>query len=231
MGNSSRLKSRDGSALFAWGIADQTLRLLLTNFVRLNPPLAQSSINFSSSVIAFSSVGTGFKRSSAYKLCPRVSIAEGSKLSSLSSAVLIRIELAEQGESVAPNMCTVIAYSWGTSSVLPLHHRNLLNLGLLDRLSPDRTYSQCPQPGLHSLCEISTRPQLNCLCNQGPAAGSYSRMCSRVLRQHQRLSRLYLACCCWSLQNWEDTRFWDRISKLLHLTVYRRIPLLCNPPW
>ena len=107
----------------------------------------------------------------------------------------------------------------------------LLNLGLLDRRSPDRTYSQCPQPGLHSLCEISTRPQLNCLCNQGPAAGSYSRMCSRVLRQHQRLSRLYLACCCWSLQNWEDTRFWDRISKLLHLTVYRRIPLLCNPPW
>ena len=43
----------------------------------------------------------------------------------MSSAVLRRIKLAEQGQSAAPNMCTVIAYSWGASSMLPLHQRNL----------------------------------------------------------------------------------------------------------
>ena len=63
-GNSSRLTSRDGSALFPRGIETQTLWLLLTDFVKLNPPLAQMLIKFSIGAIALSSVGTDFKRSS-----------------------------------------------------------------------------------------------------------------------------------------------------------------------
>ena len=46
------------------GIETQTLWLLLTDFVKLNPPLAQMLIKFSIGAIALSSVGTDFKRSS-----------------------------------------------------------------------------------------------------------------------------------------------------------------------
>ena len=61
-GNSSRLTSRDGLVLFARSIAEQTLQLLLTNFVRFNPLLTQTSINYCISLIASSGVGTDFKR-------------------------------------------------------------------------------------------------------------------------------------------------------------------------
>ena len=80
--NSSRLTSRDGSALFARGKAAQTWRLLPINFVKLNPPLAQSSINCSVRVIAFSGVGADFKRSSTYiEVVPKSIYRNGVKTS------------------------------------------------------------------------------------------------------------------------------------------------------
>ena len=49
----------------------------------------------------------------------------GSNSSTLSSAVLFSKTFDAHGESVVPNICTVIRFSLGGSVVLVSHHRNL----------------------------------------------------------------------------------------------------------
>ena len=80
-------------------------------------------------------------------------------------------------------MCNVTAYSSGASSMLPVHHRNL---DLLDGLSLDGTYFQRLQPEVHSLREISTRLQLDCVIRalqQVRIQGCFSMFCGGIKDQ------------------------------------------------
>ena len=74
--------------------------------------------------ICFSGNITGAGRFSGLKTEQIVERTPLVVLSFLNSNTLIP-NMSEQGESASLNMCTVIAYSCGVSSMLSLHHRNL----------------------------------------------------------------------------------------------------------